>query len=520
MAGVAVRPRSADRRPDLRRARTSSRSTRPPGSTTCPGGWAGRTRCSPSWWPGCRGGSARCPCTTGMVDEPRLTWWWTEDDGRAALPLPVLDDVGRRAGRPLRPAVRLDRPATSTATGATAWPGTATGCATSRSIPLVAIVSVGAPRPFLLRPRGGGSSLPFLLGQGDLLVMGGAIQHDWEHSRAQGGRRRAPHQHHLPPRRARRPRAQDRQEAATRSERTAGTMLVGFGCVSIRPEQRRRDRRWVVDGAAVVAAVVMVALIAAAVVAALRRALIGSGRMLHLPLAVVPPRVTPVLLDVSWSSGALAGRAPGRRDPARARATTGRLTLIGAEDPPALRPAAAVEEAAGRPARRRAHRACAATSEYGDLDVELRLGRRATGLDLDARRGGAGRRRRGALRRPGHRHRRRAPPAARPARRSTGVLVLRTLDDSLALRAALDAGPPRVVVIGAGFIGAEVAATARGLGSTSPWSRPWPRRSMRAPRGRDGRPCSPTSTATTASTCAWASAWPPSRATTGSSASA
>ena len=47
--------------------------------------------------------------------------------------------------------------------------------------PLVVIVSVGAPRPFLLRPRGGGSSLSYLLGQGDLLVMGGAIQHDWEH---------------------------------------------------------------------------------------------------------------------------------------------------------------------------------------------------------------------------------------------------------------------------------------------------------------------------------------------------
>src|SRR5712671_2952623 len=37
------------------------------------------------------------------------------------------------------------------------------------------------------------------------------------------------------------------------------------------------------------------------------------------------------------------------------------------------------------------------------------------------------------------------------------------LDDALALRAALEAGP-KVVVIGAGFIGAEVAATCRGRG--------------------------------------------------------
>jgi 3-phenylpropionate/trans-cinnamate dioxygenase ferredoxin reductase subunit len=42
-----------------------------------------------------------------------------------------------------------------------------------------------------------------------------------------------------------------------------------------------------------------------------------------------------------------------------------------------------------------------------------------------------------------------------------GVFVLRGLDDATALRAALDAGPSRVVVVGAGFIGAEVAATAR-----------------------------------------------------------
>src|SRR6185436_4293874 len=44
-----------------------------------------------------------------------------------------------------------------------------------------------------------------------------------------------------------------------------------------------------------------------------------------------------------------------------------------------------------------------------------------------------------------------------------GVLMLRTLDDALALRARL-AALPRIVVIGAGFIGAEVAATCRERG--------------------------------------------------------
>ena len=45
-----------------------------------------------------------------------------------------------------------------------------------------------------------------------------------------------------------------------------------------------------------------------------------------------------------------------------------------------------------------------------------------------------------------------------------GVHTLRTLDDCLAVRAALDGGVRRVVVVGAGFIGAEVAATCRTAG--------------------------------------------------------
>ena len=44
-----------------------------------------------------------------------------------------------------------------------------------------------------------------------------------------------------------------------------------------------------------------------------------------------------------------------------------------------------------------------------------------------------------------------------------GVHLLRTLDDAVTLGAALRRGGP-LVVIGAGFIGAEVAATARGMG--------------------------------------------------------
>lgn len=49
-------------------------------------------------------------------------------------------------------------------------------------------------------------------------------------------------------------------------------------------------------------------------------------------------------------------------------------------------------------------------------------------------------------------------PAAAP-----GLHVLRTLDDAAALRAEL-AGSPRVVIVGGGFIGSELASTCRSLG--------------------------------------------------------
>lgn len=46
----------------------------------------------------------------------------------------------------------------------------------------IAIVSLGQPRPFLMRPRGGGESRRFVLGDGDLLVMGGTAQATWQHA--------------------------------------------------------------------------------------------------------------------------------------------------------------------------------------------------------------------------------------------------------------------------------------------------------------------------------------------------
>ena len=105
------------------------------------------------------------------------------------------------------------------------------------------------------------------------------------------------------------------------------------------------------------------------------------------------------------------------------------------------------------------------SDKLADLDLDLRLGTAAAGFDLASR----------TLRLDGGETKGEtlevdALLIATGARCRTlgqpreGVHVLRSLDDCLALRADFDAAPDRVVVVGAGFIGAEVAATARTRG--------------------------------------------------------
>jgi NADPH-dependent 2,4-dienoyl-CoA reductase/sulfur reductase-like enzyme len=137
----------------------------------------------------------------------------------------------------------------------------------------------------------------------------------------------------------------------------------------------------------------------------------------------------------------------------------GALTLVGAEpDEPYDRPPlskdflAAGTDRDGIVLRRQG---------LDDLDLDLRLGTSAHDLDVGAATIGIGEDTvayDGLLIATGA-HPRRLPDQPD----LDGVFTLRTVADSLALRRALDAGA-RLCVIGAGFIGAEVAATARGLG--------------------------------------------------------
>lgn len=103
------------------------------------------------------------------------------------------------------------------------------------------------------------------------------------------------------------------------------------------------------------------------------------------------------------------------------------------------------------------------TEEYDELQAQWLLGERAVRLDTAARSvtlaGGREVRTDGIVVATG------ASPRTLPGTDGmAGVHTLRTLDDARALRAALLDGLPKVVVIGAGFIGAEVASTAHRLG--------------------------------------------------------
>ena len=116
------------------------------------------------------------------VAVPRLLRWF---GGNATLPHPLLTEARAELNRHYGP--ELGEPFVSAGMclyrdgrDSVAWHGDRIGRGRS-SDTMVAIVSFGSPRPLMLRPAGGGESLRFPLGHGDLVVMGGSCQRTWEH---------------------------------------------------------------------------------------------------------------------------------------------------------------------------------------------------------------------------------------------------------------------------------------------------------------------------------------------------
>ena len=143
---------------------------------------------------------------------------------------------------------------------------------------------------------------------------------------------------------------------------------------------------------------------------------------------------------------------------------TGRLVLVGEElHYPYDRPPLSKQVLAGTWPPERA--VLADYHRLHDLGVEVRVGHRAESIDVEARRvtldDGTVVEADGVVLATG------ARPRHLPGTEGLeGVTVLRTLDDCEALRARLLAAGPgcRVVVVGAGFIGSEVASTCTELG--------------------------------------------------------
>jgi alkylated DNA repair dioxygenase AlkB len=116
----------------------------------------------------------------GRVEEPRLTDAWSADSGDPLEPT-ILEEIRSVL------SARYDRTFDSIGFNlyrdgrdSVAWHGDR--IPPHIHDPIVALVSLGEPRRFLLRPKSGGASRGFALGRGDLLVTGGRTQRTWEHS--------------------------------------------------------------------------------------------------------------------------------------------------------------------------------------------------------------------------------------------------------------------------------------------------------------------------------------------------
>ncbi|WP_030485489.1 NAD(P)/FAD-dependent oxidoreductase [Nocardioides aequoreus] len=158
--------------------------------------------------------------------------------------------------------------------------------------------------------------------------------------------------------------------------------------------------------------------------------------------------------------GSLAGLRAA--EAARAAGHEGPVTLVGAEEHlPYDRPPLSKQLLA--PGGTTEHAPLRTEEQLDALGVTLRLGAAATALDTAARQvvvGDAGLSYDALVVATG------ATPRTLPCAlsRPRGVQVLRTRDDALALRRALDAGA-RTVVVGAGLVGLEVATAVRDRGA-------------------------------------------------------
>lgn len=118
------------------------------------------------------------PMYDRVVAVPRLTAMLEAD--HAAVPSALAEAIVVLGERYRRRFERLGFNLYRDGADSVAWHGDRVGRAVTE--PVVGVLTLGAARPFLLRPKGGGPSLRLRPGCGDLIVMGGRCQTRWEHA--------------------------------------------------------------------------------------------------------------------------------------------------------------------------------------------------------------------------------------------------------------------------------------------------------------------------------------------------
>ena len=114
------------------------------------------------------------------VPEPRLTAGWSTEVAGDDVPAPLREVAAALSGHYDVAFDRIWVNLYRDGRDSVAWHGDRNQH--THVNPLVATVSLGARRRFLLRPRGGRTAVELRPGHGDLVVMGGACQHEWEHT--------------------------------------------------------------------------------------------------------------------------------------------------------------------------------------------------------------------------------------------------------------------------------------------------------------------------------------------------
>jgi alkylated DNA repair dioxygenase AlkB len=119
----------------------------------------------------------RRPMYDRVLDDPRLSCWYREGEPG---PHPFLEQVSSAIARDYAVPLR--------SLGLNYYRDGADSVAfhADRELrevddTLIAILTLGVRRPFLVRPKGGGRSVDLAPAGGDLLVMGGACQRGFEH---------------------------------------------------------------------------------------------------------------------------------------------------------------------------------------------------------------------------------------------------------------------------------------------------------------------------------------------------